>query len=155
MKLLISVISALILFFMTGCTAKPEPTSQTLPPFPADAVEIGTSGYYCITGESEAVDVIGSEDTQRVQVFAHQVFDPQGEYIVTLTATVTGEHSPEEDTAAVTRISASLTNAAIEGVTTSEHISKNTATVVLYWNQTSICHFQYRLYPDGTLEFLS
>ena len=129
-------------------------TVPTSPNLPEDALPIGASGYFCVTGVSDAVDAIGTDGTRRVQVFAHRIYDPEGEYIVTLTSTVVGIHSQEEDTASILEITGQLTDAAAEGFDLSNHISKNTATAVLYWNCQSVCHIQYRLYPNGTIDIL-
>lgn len=153
MKQLSFLILPFLCLIMSSCSVRNE-SSAPSPTIPKDAVEIGNSGYYCITGESEEVDAISSESTQRIKVFAHQIFDPNCNYVITLTTTISGQHSFEEDTAAITDLTASMSDAATDGFSASVHISKNTGTVILYRNQQSVCYFQYRLLPDGTFSFL-
>lgn len=142
----------LIVLFLWGCGA--EDTPEIMQTMPAGAAEIGSSSYRCITGESEQTQQLSDGRTAKVKAFAHRIYNPNGEYVVTLTTAVTGVYSPGEDAAEIVDVSHVLSDAKMDGVSVSGHFSGDTATVVVYLNKVSVCHFQYRLSPDGTLEFL-
>lgn len=149
------LIPLLLLAMLCGCaSAAPAETTVVLETMPADASKIGNSSYRCVTGVSEEIQQLSETETAKVKVFAHKIYNPDGEYVVTLTASVTGRYSESEDTASIVSVSGTFSDAQKDGFTLSEHISGDTATIVMYWNQTSVCHFQYRVYSDGTMEFL-
>lgn len=147
-KLAVLVLFALLL---NGCASEApgETTARTEGP---GATEIGTSSYSCVTGESETQQTITDSGTVWVKAFSHRVYDPNGEYVVTLTTTVIG--TAEDGTAVVSAIRGNLSDAQADGFTVSEHISGDTGTIVLYRNQMSVCHFQYRILSDGSVKFL-
>lgn len=140
----------LLLVFLSlllcGCAA-PE---ETTPPetAPDSAVELGISGYFCVTGESETSQQTTDTGTVQVKAFSHKIYDPNGEHLVTLTTALSGWD------AEIKTVTPELSEAQSQGLTTSAHLSGDTATVVLYRNQMSVCHFQYRLHADSTWEFL-
>lgn len=146
----LTILLLLISALLCGCAA--DTAVETAETAPADAVEIGASSYSCVTGESEAQEVTSDTGTVMAKAFSHRIYNSNNEYVVTLTTTVTfpAVESPTE----ITAVSGSLSDAQMEGFTISEHLAGDTGTVVLYLNQMSVCHFQYRLYADGTLELL-
>lgn len=141
------------LLFLCACSADTSTeTTEVLGTLPDGAAEIGTSSYSCVTGESIETQSLSETLTAVVKAFSHRIYDPDNEYVVTLTNTVIGIYS--SDAAKISSVSGTLSDAETEGFTVSEHVSGDTATVVLYLNNISVCHFQYRISPDGTLEFL-
>lgn len=151
MKKIIPLLWILILLF--GCAAEP-PEETTANTEPYLATEIGTSSYYCITGESKEQAVDSDTGTVTVKAFSHKIYNPNQEYVITLTTTVTGSCSAEEASAQVTKISGTLSDAQMDGFALSEHVSGDTGTIVVYLNGISVCHFQYRIYSDGNIEFI-
>lgn len=140
-----------LLFLLCGCSSEvAENTTEASEPF--IGTEIGISEYSCITGESEMQEAVTENGTVMVKAFSHKIYDPMEEYMVTLTTVLTfpaGESGTE-----FSSVSGSLSDAQAEGFTISEHVSGDTATIVLYRNQLSVCHLQYRIHKDGTIEFL-
>lgn len=141
------LIPVLITFLLYGCSGAPKETAPENTEYLA-ASEIGISGYSCITGESEIQQVNGLT----VRAFSHRIYNPNNDYIGTLTATVTGSLSGSDPQ--ITDIRAELSDQQIDGLSVSVHTSENTGTVVLYLNQMSICHFQYRMRNDGQVTYL-
>ena len=113
---------------------------------------IPISGYTYTTESSELVRSENSEGNTAKRTFTHTVFTPENNALAVLTITVTGNTSADSFT--ISHISTSLSQQHQEGLTVSEHISGETATVVLYLNQISVCHFQYRLSTDGSIIIL-
>lgn len=144
------LIPLLLLALLCGCSASLEETATAVPT--EELAEIGTSSYYCTTEELH--EPTGNEGVVST-VFKHSIYDPEHDYIAKLAVTVTGSHSPEEGTASISSISAKLSEEAAEGLTVSEHLSGDTGTVILYRNQMSVCHFQYRLSSEGNIKFLN
>lgn len=140
-------------FFLTlllcGCAIlRPEEA----PPVNIETLsQIGTSGYFCVTEEKQEPT---ESDGINCAVFFHKVYDPDAEYLTTLTVTILGSYDESTQSASIPNISVSLSDDTIEGLSTSQHLSGDTATVILYRNQMSVCHFQYRVYPDGTISLL-
>lgn len=149
-KIIILLISLLLL---SGCSMD-DSQNATEPPetLPPGAVKIGISSYSCITGTSEKTVELSEDETAKVSSFAHMIYNPDNQYICTLSNTIV---SVSPDDAAISEVEASLSDMQIDGLTVSEHLSDNTATVIVYLNQMSVCHFQYRLSSDGTIEFIS
>ena len=136
---------------LVGCGQQQAVEETTQPTYSAEfleAEEIGASGYLCVTGESGMEEAASRGTAVAVKAFSHRIYGPQGDYVLTLTTTVIVSAD------AVSSVSASLSDAQKDGFTTSEHVSKDTGTVILYLNQLSVCHFQYRLQEDGTISFL-
>lgn len=141
-----------LLLFLCGCTTQqPQETTASTEAFAA--TEIGNSAYSCITGESEIQEVTSDGEAVMVKAFSHKIYDPDNEYVVTLTTAVT--FPAEEGVSEITAVSGSLSDAQADGFTVSEHLSGDTATIVVYRNQMSVCHFQYRVYSDGSVELLA
>ena len=111
-----------------------------------------TAGYRAVTTQSQIAQTQSGTKTVLSRTFTHKVYSPEGAYLATVTASVIGTITDSE--AVITDLTAQLSDEQREGLTLSEHISGNTGTVVLYLNQISACHFQYRLSMDGTLKFL-
>ena len=114
---------------------------------------ISVTGYHYST---RAKDLIVSENTTDItsrRTFTHRIFTQQNQNLAVVTITVNGSISA--DNTEISHVSASLADEQMDGLTVSQHISGQTATVVLYVNQISVCHFQYRLLSDGNIEFLS
>lgn len=137
----------LIIFLLSGCSDAPKETTPENTEYLA-ASEIGISGYSCITGESETQEA----NNLTVRAFSHRIYNPNNDYIGTLTTTVTG--SLADAAPQINSIRAELSDQQIDGLTVSEHQSEDTGTVVLYLNQMSICHFQYRMQNDGQVNYL-
>ena len=144
------LIPLLLIFLLCGCAAQPsEETAATIPT--ESLPEIGTSGYFCLTEELH--EPTGSE-TVSCTVFRHKIYDPDRDPLLTLTVTVTGSYQTAENTASILNLSVTQTDETADGLSTSQHLSGDTATVILYRNQLSVCHFQYRISPDGTISLL-
>lgn len=143
----------MILLSLCGCgmdaSQSNEDITETLP---AGAIKIGISSYSCITGTSEKTVQLSEAETARVSSFAHMIYDPNNKYICTLSNTIV---SISPDNASISEVKASLSDTQIDGLSVSEHLSDNTATVIVYLNQMSVCHFQYKLSSDGIIEFVS
>lgn len=142
----------LVFFLLLGCSAATEEINPENTEYWA-ATQIGSSDYSCITGESETHETASAEGTVYVKAFAHKIYNSEKDYIVTLTTTITA--SATDSGITLSSITGDLTEAESDGLTVSEHISGDTGTVVLYWNQMSVCHFQYRVSSDGSFELLS
>lgn len=140
-------------FLLCGCgQAAEETAAATAASLPLEP--IGISAFQCITGQSDAQLTDSEGGTILVKAFVHKIYDSEDQPTVTLTVSLTGTYSQESDTAAITDVNGTLTEAAVEDLTISEHLSGDTATVVLYMSGVSVCHFQYRLASDGTIELL-
>lgn len=107
----------LIVLFLWGCGA--EDTPEIMQTMPAGAAEIGSSSYRCITGESEQPQQLSDGRTAKVKAFAHRIYNPNGEYVVTLTTTVTGTYS--EDAAEIVEVSPVLSDAKKDGFSVFGH----------------------------------
>ena len=135
----------LLLLFLCGCGEEIPAETTAAPTFPAGAVQIGNSAYFCITTQSE--------QTVTATAFVHQIFDPDGEPLVTLTTVAAGVLS-NDGTCQMSKISGTLSEEQSQGITYSTHLSGDTGTIILYRSNISACHFQYRIHEDGTIEFL-
>ena len=113
---------------------------------------IPISGCTYTTASGELIVSENPDGNTSRRTFTHEVSTPENHPLAVISVTVTGSIS--SDSLAVTHISTSLSEEYQEGLTVSEHISGETATVVLYVNQISVCHFQYRLSTDGSIVFL-
>ena len=148
----------LALLLLCGCSSESSRDNTVIPenlPSGAEPVKIGSSSYSCVTGTSENNRQISESETANVKAYAHVIYNPSNEYIVTLTTTFVCSSTDGGNRFEIMEISASLSDAQIDGLTISEHRSDDTATIVLYLNQMSICYFQYRLSSDGTIEIIS
>ena len=146
------ILLTMLLLTLSGCSQE-IPQETTVPPTaPAGVEEIGNSSYYCTTEQSEQSSQLSGAQTVTATAFSHEIYDPDYEYIATLTAVAAGTIS--DDDCQITSINATLSEEQAEGLSISEHLSGDTGTVILYRNGISVCHFQYRLYDDGTAEFL-
>ena len=114
--------------------------------------QIPISGCTYTTVCGELIRNENPDGSSSRRTFTHEVSTPENHPLAVIAVTVTGSIST--DSLAVTHISTSLSEEQQEGLTVSEHISGETATVVLYINQISVCHFQYRLSTDGSIVFL-
>lgn len=151
-KRIIFIILTLCLL-LAGCgQAAEETTAATIESLPLEP--IGASAFQCVTGESEAQLADSDGGTLFLKAFVHKIYDSEAEPTVTLTVSLAGTYGQEGGTAAFTEVSGSLTEAAAEDLTISEHLSGDTATVILYMSGVSVCHFQYRLSADGTISLL-
>ena len=113
---------------------------------------ISVTGYHYNT---TANDFIVSENTTGItsrRTFTHRIFTQQNQNLAVVTVTVNGSISA--DNTEISHVSASLSDEQMDSLNISQHISGQTATVVLYVNQISVCHFQYRLLSDGDIELL-
>ena len=110
------------------------------------------TGYHYSTTVSEITHTVDPDGTTFRRTFTHEVYTQDDRDFVTVTVSVTGNISSKAT--AISHISTSLSNIQLDGLTVSEHISGETATVVLYVNQISVCHFQYRLTADGSIDHL-
>ena len=148
------VIGAALFLWHARDNSLPEETSATAETAdPLTVSEIGASSYYCITVESEETEQITEEDTiAKARAFSHKIYNPNYAYIGTLTTVAAG--TADGESCKMASVSGELSDEQMDGLTLSEHLSGDTGTVVLYLNQVSVCHFQYLLYPDGTVEFL-
>ena len=111
-----------------------------------------STGYRCSTEASEQSKTVTADAATIKRTFTHKLYTPENNYLVTATITVTGMVSGDNKT--ITHLSTSLSGNESEGLTISEHITEDTATVILYRNQFSVCHLQYRISQDGTIAFL-
>jgi hypothetical protein len=114
--------------------------------------QIPIAGYTCSTTSGDLSRSEDSDNCTAKRTFTHEVYTPDGDHLTTVAVTVTGSIS--SDSFAISHISTSLAKEANPVLTVSEHLSDETATVVLYLNQISICHFQYRLSSDGSVDYL-
>ena len=110
------------------------------------------TGYYYTTSNSELTKAEDPDTITSKKTFIHQVYDQDEQHFVTVTVSITGSISSENRV--ISHISTSLSDTQMDGMTISEHLSGETGTVVLYVNQISVCHFQYRLTPDGSIDCL-
>ena len=113
---------------------------------------IPISGYTSTTTGGEFTASEGPDGSTVRRTFTHEVYTPENQTLAVINVTVTGNISSDSYT--VSHISTSLSEESQDGLTVSEHVSGETATVVLYVNQISVCHFQYRLSSDGSIDFL-
>jgi hypothetical protein len=113
---------------------------------------IPVSGYTYTTASGELTTSEHPEGISSRRTFTHKVYIQENQALAVISVTVSGNIS--DDSLTITHISTSLSEEVQDGLTVSEHISGETATVVLYVNQISVCHFQYRLSQDGSIDFL-
>ena len=113
---------------------------------------IPISGYTYTTTCGELIVSENPDGNTSRRTFTHEVSTTENQPLAVVTITVTGNFS--DNGLIISHISTSLFDEHQEGLTVSEHISGETATVVLYVNQISVCHFQYRLSTDGSIVFL-
>ena len=109
-------------------------------------------GYRVITATSQLSKSTSGSKSVCSRTFTHKVFSPAGVYLVTLEVSVTGE--AEGESVSIASVNPQFSDEQTDGLTLSQHLSGDTGTVVLYRNQVSVCHFQYRLSSDGMLDFL-
>ena len=139
--------------FLSGCAQETTAETTTAPIPPAGAVEIGNSAYYSITTQSEQSTQSSMTQTVTATAFVHQIYDPDFDPIATLTTVAAGSIDSQGQ-CTMTQTSGTLSEVNADDLTLSEHLSGNTGTLILYRSGMSVCHFQYRLHPDGTIEFL-
>ena len=111
---------------------------------------IPIAGYTYTTTDEDLSSTEGPDGSTIKRTFTHAVFAPDGSKLTTVTVTVSGNIS--NDSSSISHISTSLSEEQSNVLTISEHLSRETATVVLYVNQISVCHFQYRLSPEGSID---
>ena len=111
-----------------------------------------TVGYHCTTDNSELSLTKNGDFIASSITFTHSVSTAEGNKLTDLTVAVNGSVSPAESS--ITHISAQLSDQQWDGLTVSELTTADTATVILFQDQLSICHFQYRIFPDGRIKFL-
>lgn len=111
-----------------------------------------TVGYHCSTVSSESTQTQNGDTTTSVRTYTHSIYTSEGNKLTDLTVTVSGITSPSE--CAVSHISALLTDQQWDGLTVSEHTAADTGTVILFQDQLSVCHFQYRISPGGEICYL-
>ena len=119
----------------------------------ANDVSAYLTGYHYTTTASQLTMSEDPDSTTSRKTFIHEVYTQDHQDFVTVTVSITGNISTENGT--ISHISTSLSESLMDGLTISEHLTGETATVVLYVNQISVCHFQYRLSADGSIDFLS
>ncbi|MBQ3192444.1 MAG: hypothetical protein IJB59_02610 [Oscillospiraceae bacterium] len=111
-----------------------------------------TAGYRAVTTESLVSQTQNGSQTVLSRTFTHKIYGPDGAYLATLQSNVIANLTDAEPS--VTSVSAKLSDEQRDGLTLSEHVSGDTGTVVLYLNQISACHFQYRVDAEGTIAFV-
>ena len=119
----------------------------------ANEVSTYLTGYHHTTTASQLTKTEDPDGVTSRKTFIHEVFTQDNQDVVTVTVSITGNISTENRN--ISHISTSLSEEQLNGLTFSEHLSGEAATVVLYVNQISICHFQYRLTSDGSIDCLS
>lgn len=143
----------LTFLFLCGCSGEaPEEAAETAETI--NTSQIGSSAYSCVTGASEEQVETTETGTVKVKAFSHRIYNPNNDYVVTLTTVLTISCPDADGSQTLADVSGSLSDAQKDGFTISEHLAGDTGTIVLYLNQTSVCHFQYRLHSDGTIELL-
>ena len=111
------------------------------------------TGYHYTTTASQLTTTEDPNGIASRKIFIHEVYTQDDQDFVTVTVSITGNISTKNST--ISHISTSLSEAQLDGLTISEHLSGETATVILYVNQISVCHFQYRQSADGSIDCLS
>ena len=114
--------------------------------------QIPITGYEFSTIAGDLTTIEHPDGITSRKTFTHKIVAPDGQDFAAITITVTGNIA--KGSGEFTHISTSLNEEIQDGLTVSEHISGQTATIVLYMNQISVCHFQYRLSTDGSIVFL-
>lgn len=109
-------------------------------------------GYHYATTASEITQTEDPDGTTSRRTFTHKVYTQDNQDFVTITVNITGNIT--SDSIDISHISTSLSGDHPENLTVSEHLFGETATVILYINQISICHFQYRLTANGSIDHL-
>ena len=107
------------------------------------------TGYHYTTKSSQLTKTENPDGITSRKTFIHEVYAQDDQNLVTITVTITGNNSSENST--ISHISTSLSEERLDSLNISEHLSGETATVILYVNQISVCHFQYRLSSDGSI----
>ena len=110
------------------------------------------TGYHYSTTVSEITHTVDPDGTTFRRTFTHEVYTQDDRDFVTVTVNITGNIA--NDNICISHISTSLSEDHPENLTVSEHLFRETATVILYINKISICHFQYRLTADGSIDHL-
>ena len=109
-------------------------------------------GYYSNTESTQHMQTQNGDTVTSAITFAHSIYTSEQIHLADLAVTVKGVISPTNCT--ISHLSATLSEKQWDGLTVSEHITNDTATVILFLDQLSICHFQYRIFPDGNISFL-
>ena len=109
-------------------------------------------GFRCTTDANQTARTENGDFITTANSFQHKIYTADGTYITALTVTVSGSTSPSETK--ITHLSATLSDEQWSGLTVTEHLTGDTATVLLFQDQLSICHFQYRVIQDGTISYL-
>ena len=111
-----------------------------------------TAGFQYSTESTDLKKTQNGEDITSTKTFTHKIYTSEGSFLAKLTVTITGSVSPS--VCAIDHLSATLSEEQWDGLTTIELTSEDTATVILFQDQLSVCHFQYRIFPDGMIDFL-
>ena len=110
------------------------------------------AGFHCVTDVSQPIQTHDGDIITASQTFLHNIYTSEEHDIADLHVTVTASVTPSGCT--ISHISTSLSNQQWDGLTVSDLTAADTATVILFQDQLSICHFQYRISPDGEIEYL-
>ena len=111
-----------------------------------------TVGYRCTTDASDLEKTHTEDSITSIRTFKHSIYTSEGSKLTDLSVTVTGNVSPS--LCAVSHLSALLSQQQWDGLTVTEHTVADTATIILFHDQLSVCHFQYRVTADGEIIFL-
>ena len=110
------------------------------------------TGYHYTTTASQLTTAEDPDGITSRKTFIHEIYTQDNQDFVTVTVSITGNIA--NDNIGISHISTSLSEDHPENLTVSEHLFGETATVILYINKISICHFQYRLSADGSIDHL-
>ena len=118
----------------------------------ANDISAYLTGFHYTTTNSQLTTSEDPDGTTSRRTFTHTVYTQDDRDFITVTVNITGNIA--SDNIDISHISTSLSEDHPENLTVSEHLFGETATVILYINQISICHFQYRLSADGSIDHL-
>lgn len=129
---------------------------QGTPVYCENLVLLDDGNYYCVLVETvedeSAIEPFSYPERQKTKTFIHSVNDRNGTFLATLTVTVSGVYSEVEQSAVITSVVASYSNAQISGLSYSVSYNGNTAKLNILLNGLGIGSVSYKLYTNGSLQ---
>ena len=146
-KRLLTILSILLLILTVSVLTRTYFKTET-----NDSYEEISIGFHCSTDIARDTQTQDGDTVTSVKSVNHSIYTSEGSKLTDLCVTVTGSVTPAE--CGISHISTSLSDQQWDGLRVSELTAQDTATVILFQDQLSVCHFQYRISQNGEINFL-
>lgn len=154
-RLIIFGLTVLILLAncLTAFASEDSAAVQGEPVYCENLTILDGGNYYCVLVDTmEGAEVFSYPERQVTKTFVHNILDRSGEFVAKMTLTITGEYSQMENTAVISSVTASYSEAQVSGLSYSVSYNGNTATIYILVNGASIGSLTYQLATNGSLQ---